>query len=376
MPRFLARLLREHRRRPADRGQAVVLIAAMLTVLGGMAAMAIDLSSYVADRRALQNDADAIALAASQDLPDSSATLAAANTWAGKNNVDDVEIESIDIIQQSLPSEPNPKVRVTLAHEHEFTFARFLGISSAGVRVSAAAIKTSASGGNDVVPVCVTVDTLNGVSLGDEVTLKYDANLIENGNTGPCRIDGPGNGNCQTSGGYCDGLKYGSDGAVCAESANSDFCSGPSVVDTQPGNVVSGTRNAIQYRLDNTDIQCDEFDEVFTDDDGSGAPDQDGDGIYRLTTECNPFTEGGYESLRVLIVPVIDELCPTQGGGSCEVTIIDFALFFLDGFATPNSCTGNKCEIVGRFVRVNQNIGLLAGTYDPNAANSFVRLVE
>ena len=80
---------------------------------------------------------------------------------------------------------------------------------------------------------------------------------------------------------------------------------------------------------------------------------------------------GGSDSARILIVPVIDELC----NGSCEVTIVEFALFYLEGFG--NGCgQGNECEVVGTFVRVNQNIGLLAGTFDADSFNNFVRLVQ
>jgi hypothetical protein len=166
-------------------------------------------------------------------------------------------------------------------------------------------------------------------------------------------------------------VKYGSQDVVCAAGADPTYCDGPTVVDTQPGNVVGGTRNAILYRINNTDSHCNEFGEVFTDDDGTGAPDEDGDGIYRIVDECNPFLAGSYPSLRVVIVPVIDQVC----NGSCEVTIVNFALFFIERIGT-GGCTANDCEVVGRYVRVNQNIGLLGGTFDPESLNSFVRLVE
>jgi hypothetical protein len=352
-------------------GQAIVLIAALLAVIGGMAALAIDFSSYAADHRELQNDADAMALAASLDLPSSSAAIAAAESWAAKNNIEGYEIEDVEIIPQGT-GEPNPRVRVTLRREHEFTFARLIGISSADVVTSAAAIKTSAAGGDGVVPFSVTAAAMNSVNIGDEVVLKYDSRNIQNGNTSPVSIDDPGAGNCSHGEGYCHGVQHGANNPVCAQGADPTYCTGPSVVDTETGNLIGPTGTAVNYRLDNTDSHCDEFDEVFTDDDGSGAPDQDDDGIYRLTDDCNPFTEGGYDSLRVIIVPIIDSLC----NGRCEVTIQDFGLFFLEGFANGNRCTGNDCEIIGRFVRVNQNIGLLAGTFDPDSANSFVRLVE
>ena len=359
----LAELLRRLHRR--QRGQVLWLVAGLIAVIGGMTAIAVDLGSYAAHRRDLQNAADAIALAASLELPDGAAAQARADEWAVKNGVDPSRM-SVEIIDQSLPSEPNPKVRVEVEDDHEFTFARLVGITSATVDAKAAAIKSSPAGGDGTIPLAPTTAALSGVTLGEPVVLKYDASDISQGNTGPIRIDGPGAGNCSSSARYCTGLMYGSENIVCAEGADDSYCTGPTQVDTQPGNLIGSTRTAITYRLDNTDAACDEFTEVFEDDPTTADP-----GVYRIVQECNPYLEGGYSSLRVVIVPVIDELC----NGSCTVTIVNFALFFLEGFGN-GGCTGNDCEIIGRFVSVNQNVGLLAGTFDPNSFNSFVRLVE
>ena len=352
----------------AQRGQVLVLVAGLLAVFGGVTAVAIDLGSYTADRRDQQNSADAIALAASQELPNEDDALVAANEWALKNDIDTGGM-TVEVIPQSA-TEPNPKVRVTVESDHSFTFARLIGINSATVSATAAAIKTSPAGGAGMVPLSITQDALTGVALGDEVVLKYDANDIDQGNTSPIRIDGPGGGNCEFNNQFCTGVKFGSETTICAAGTDTTFCSGPTTADTQPGNLIGNISEAIQYRLDNTDLQCDEFDEVFEDD-----PDSAELGTYRIVQECNPFLAGSYSSLRILIVPVIEELCSPPEGGACEITIIDFALVFLEGFGS-GGCIGVDCEIVGRFVRVNQNVGLLAGSFDPTAFNHFVRLVE
>jgi Flp pilus assembly protein TadG len=362
----------------ANHGQALVLVAVIIAIIAGMAAVAVDGGSYSAERRDLQNAADAIALAASRELPSASAAQSAADTWAVKNGVDPDSM-SVTIVPQGI-GEPNPKVVVEIERDHPFTFARLVGITSAAVGADATAIRTSAAGGDGMVPLSVTDEALIGMGLGDPVVLKYDANDITQGNTAPIRIDGSGSGNCESSDNYCRGVTYGSENVVCAEGIDPTYCSGPSVVDTQTGNVVGGTRTAIESRIDATDTHCDAFDEVFEDDPTSSDP-----GTYHIVTACNPFLEGGYESHRVLIIPVIDQLC----NGSCNVTILSFALFFLEGFGNANEngngngngnnnqgCTGNDCEVIGRFVRVNQNVGLLAGTFDPQSFNTFVRLVQ
>ncbi len=347
-----------------QQGQVLVLVAGLLSVFGGMTAVAVDLGSYMAHRADQQNSADAIALAASQELPDEGAVLSVASQWAVKNDIDPSDI-NVEIIPQS-DSELNPKVRVEVQGEHGFTFARLIGINSATVSTTAAAIKSSPSGGDNVVPLAVTEAALVGVTVNDQVVLRYDSNDITNGNTGPIVIDNTGTGNCQDSASYCDGLKEGSESVVCAVGEDPTYCDGPSTVNTFPGNVVGGTREAITYRLDNTSAQCDEFYEVFEDDPLTAEAD-----IFRIVNECNPYLEGGYDSMRVLIIPIIDELCT----GSCPVTITGFALFFLEGFGN-GQCTGSDCEIIGRFVQVNQNVGLLAGTFDPNAFDHSTRLVE
>lgn len=352
-----------------QRGQVLVIVVLLMTVLAAGAAMSLDVGNYLSHRRTLQNSADAIALAASQELPTSSGTLVIANEWAVKNSVDPDSM-TVTIVPQHLPSEPNPKVIVELAVNHAFTFARLLGIDSATLTVSATAIMTSAAGGDGLAPLSVTEEALANATFGQEIVLKYDANNIEQGNTSPLQIDGPGSGNCgNLTNKYCNALQYGSESVVCADGVDPTYCDGPSVVTTEPGNKVGATRTAINNRLDSTDAACSNFEGVngvFEDD-----PTTSETGVYRIKQECNPFLGSSYESHRVLIIPVIDELC----NGSCEVTIVAFALFFLERIG-DGGCTGNDCEIVGRFVTVNQNVGLLAGTFDSQSHNTFVRLVS
>lgn len=351
-----------------DRGQMIVLGAFFIMIMTGSAALAIDVGSYMSHRRSLQNAVDAIALAASLNLPVGDSAHAAANEWANKNGVD-INSMTITITQQNLPSEPNPKVTIEIEVDHDLTFARVLGLDSADISVTATAIITSPAGGAGVSPLSVSEEALAGATLGDEVVLKYDANNISQGNTSPIRIDGPGSGNCGSSDNYCSGLMNGGESVICAQGADTTYCDGASVVDTEPGNKIGATRTAINWRLESTEEQCSEFEGdhgVFEDD-----PTTNEQGVYRIKPDCNPFVNSKYDSHRVMIIPIIDELC----NGSCEVTITGFALFFLERVGDAG-CSGNDCEIVGRFVTVNQNVGLLAGTYDEDSYNKFVRLVS
>ena len=66
---------------------------------------------------------------------------------------------------------------------------------------------------------------------------------------------------------------------------------------------------------------------------------------------------------------------PVMGQADAPVTIVEFALFFLEGYS-ENGCTGNDCEIEGRFINSNTNYGALMGVYDENTFAHFVRLVN
>jgi hypothetical protein len=106
------------------------------------------------------------------------------------------------------------------------------------------------------------------------------------------------------------------------------------VESTLTGNKVSGTREGVAFRIDNTIPECDTFGEVFL---------PNGAGGFQMVETCNPFL-GATGSLRVVLVPVIDNFC----NGSCDVTIKYFALLFLNSLG---KCTGNSCEVTGTFVQ-------------------------
>src|SRR2546423_15151262 len=80
--------LRKHRKSGRGQGgQIIVLAAILLPILLAMAGLAVDVGSYAAERRNLQNAADAIALAAARDLPNQNAAQASAQAWATKNGI-------------------------------------------------------------------------------------------------------------------------------------------------------------------------------------------------------------------------------------------------------------------------------------------------
>lgn len=341
-----------------ERGQMLMLVALLIPVLLGMAAMAVDLGGYASDRRSLQNAADSIALAASKDLPNASAATASAQTWAAKNGINWNNVTFT--VTQVGPGAPNPKVSVDINRTHDFAFIKALGVNNRAVGAHAAAIKTSPGGAGGLVPWSVTQAQANSVPFGTTLTVKYDSNNVQNGNFGAIALDGTG------SSVYLDTIENGSTSVVCAQGVTgcttiSNECTG-STCPTEPGNMVGKTKAGVDDRMNGTAPECDTFAEVFT------GPTN---GKYVINRSCNPWLDGGYASRRVVLVPIINGLC----NGRCDVTITGFALFWLEGYGA-GGCTGNSCEIKGRFVNADLSVNALTGIYDANASIVFTKLSE
>jgi Flp pilus assembly protein TadG len=342
--------------RRGESGQVLLIAALLIPIILGMTAMAVDLGSFAAERRSLQNAADAIALAAAQELPDKSAAADVAVKWAARHDVDAADM-TVTVDTGGL----NPSVRIEIERPHDFAFMPVLGIDNAAVGAAATAIKTTPGAAANLVPWAVLQSTEESAAPGGLVTLKYDSNNVTTGNFGAIRLDGSG------SSVYGKTIEQGSTSTVCVVGVTGCTDTSPvceaGVCTSETGNMVGQTRSAVQYRLDNTSPSCDSFAEVF-----SGPT----DGAYSLKSQCNPFLEGSLPSLRVILLPVITDLC----NGACDYKVVKFAMFWLEGFGGNGKCTGSNCEVQGRFVSANANIGALAGTYDEDSALKFVRLVE
>ncbi len=336
----------------------LVIAALLFPILLGMTALAVDLGSYASARRTLQNSADAMALAAAQDLPDASAAQATAQSWATKNGVNwnDVTFSVTEVDDDVL----NPTVSVTISKPHNFAFIGALGVGTKNVGAHAAAIKTSPGGAGGLMPWSVLQSTEQTAQPGQSVTIKYDASNVTNGNFGALALDGTG------ASTYKATIDNGSTSVVCAQGVTtcttvSAECSG-STCPTQTGNMIGPTRTAVDYRIANTDPSCSTFDQVF-----SGPV----NGKYQINPQCDPWLSGSKPSLRVILVPIINSLC----NGNCNVTILGFSLFFLEGYGA-GGCTGNSCEIQGRFVNADLTVDALTGVYDPNSSIHFTKLSQ
>jgi hypothetical protein len=327
-------------------GQGVVLAALSMVVIMAFAAMAIDVGLCLHERRALQNGADTAALAGAQELPSSpGGARQKAAEWAGKNGIGAGELEAIEIKSTYATDDT---VTVKVKRDVPYMFARVLGLSSATMSADASARVGSPAAVGGLVPFGVLE---SAVSFTGPTVLKYDANHVTQGNFGPLAVDGSG------ANVYQETTEHGSETALCSETEPT--CADPTT-ETQTGNMIGKTRQGIEWRLAHTSSGCNEFHEVF----------QDVGGTYRVASQCNPFSSlGPDQGSRLVIVPIIEALC----NGSCTVTIVNFGMFFIDSL---DHCTGNDCQITGRFVDAQADIETLIGKYDPEGLLHFVRLVE
>ena len=347
---------RSHRAR--ERGQVLVIFARLVPVLLGMAALAVDVGSYAGHKRALQNEADSIALAAAQDLPNAAAAQLTAQTYATKYGLNWSDV-TFSVVPQGA-GHPNPEVRVDVTRPHPFALIRLLGVTSANVRSHASAIKTSPGGGAHLTPWAVLASTVSTSQPGTTITLKYDATNSTTGNFGAIQIDGSGASTYRTS------VENGSTTTACAQgvttcTSTSPVCSS-GTCPSETGNMVGPTRTAVDDIMANTDPHCDTFAEVFSG--PSGGP-------YTLNHQCNPWLSGSYASPRVIILPVITSLC----NGNCDLTVVSFALFWLEGYQ-GSQCTGNSCLIQGRFINADLTVDAVAGVYSASSLIHFTRLSE
>ncbi len=121
-----------------ESGQMLILFVLGLGVLLGMVAMSVDVGFILHERRSQQNAADAAALAAVQELPESSsAAVAAAYDWANRNGYSTADGATVTV---NTPYQGNPgAVEVIIERDQPFIFALALGLDSVDVNARAVA---------------------------------------------------------------------------------------------------------------------------------------------------------------------------------------------------------------------------------------------
>jgi hypothetical protein len=154
---------------------------------------------------------------------------------------------------------------------------------------------------------------------------------------------------------------HGSDAWICVVGQERPGC--PSVMTTQTGNVVGPTDDGLGFLSTDVPEACNTFDEVFT-----PVPSTE---LYQLEPTCNPWATS-QPATNIALVPVIDSLC----NGSCDVTILRFAMFYVEGWTCSGGGAGGSCEVTGRYVETSVDPSAYIGPLDPLGSVTFVRLIE
>ena len=132
-----------------ERGQVMIWTALFFFVFLAVIAIVVDVGFWLSDRRDAQNDADAMALAAAQELPDTLAATDIVYEWAALNNVSADEVERIEFedANGNLCSSCNASlVRVFVKRDSVIFMSQVFDVFSAQVAVKAAAVIKPLSG--------------------------------------------------------------------------------------------------------------------------------------------------------------------------------------------------------------------------------------
>jgi Flp pilus assembly protein TadG len=323
----------------AEEGQILILAAGAMVAMLMFAAIAIDVGFFLRTKRDLQNDADAMALAGSRELPSTSSADTLARQWGTNNTVTAAEVQSITFGTTCSGTAVQDTITVRLQRPQTTFLAKVVGINSATLKACATARAGSAAAGSELLPFGFLVDD-PGVAdvcfFDDNPDLWTETCVLKipkpndtwtSGNTGPLRLDEGGDdddydGDCNLGGSgsseYEENIR---DGSECMYAPGDD-------VRTKTGSMVGPTCDAL---TDEIGGNTDSFSDVFS---------NPVNGTYTTVDKTSP---------RYGLIPVV-EVPAGASGSSTEVVIVTFITVYIEDW----DCDGaNKTEIVVRPVKSN-----------------------
>lgn len=321
-----------------EKGAAAVIVALMITVLLGLAALVIDVGYLYEIRRQLQSAADAAALAACQEMvlkasdPNVMALSAdVAQEYATRKNTAENANPTIDLTDRS--------VTVTTSRKANLFFAKVFGTSEKTVHATAKAKVAYLVGTKKMIPLGIPVPSA-GFSYEQPYTLFI------------------GNGPGVTGNHYGLRLKYEdpSSGSIVMDSGNgaATFEKGISgdysatlynlgdIVETKPGRMEGPITDGINDRLQGDTCTWDAW-------------------KRDATTHSNK-----YQCKRLVVIPLLEGL----GSGTTNVKIVGFGQFFIDN--PPFDANG---DLTGRFIE-HVKSGKLGTTPPPGPSIKVIHLVK
>jgi Flp pilus assembly protein TadG len=302
-------------------GVTLVLFALCMPVFMGIAALVVDVGHGFADKRDLQNAADAAALAASSYLPSTDPAVLtqaqnAAIDYAARNGAT-ITVGDVTFTSTSVT---NDTVKITTHDAVPFSFAPALGITSGAVRAHSAAELGTTIGGIGVMPWGVPPPN-GGFVFGQQYCLKLTSQ-------GTCSTGTPSNFQIEdvdntgdSSGSYYSGLIVTGSHTVVHVGDVKNIITGNKAGPTEQG--LGCTGNSGRLAGNNQT-----FSQVIQSTGSGGDDDHHGSTSYTVLDWHSP---------RLVLIPVIVTV------NSSQVRVTGFAVFFIDG-------CGPKASVVGRFV--------------------------
>lgn len=275
-----------------EKGAALVIVAAAMAALIGVAALVIDVGNMFLQDMRLSNAVDAAALAGAQVLHIGDAeAINTAEYYALQNGINS------DDVQVSI-SEDSRALVVSGQRRVDFTLAKIFGFNSTDLNKTCKAMVGNLISTQGIVPISIEDQILY---FGEDYILKYGAGgdpggAYHSGWFGALALGAQG------ASVYEENLKYGYQSVIkIAE-----------ILDEEPGNISGKTTAAIEYRLS----QCKHTPSCTYDNFAPGCP-------------------------RVVMVPVVKPY------DHKEVEVVGFAAFFLEGVGGQ----GVDNYITGKFIK-------------------------
>lgn len=300
-----------------QRGNVLILFAASMTMMVGLAAVSVDVGRAYATRQRLKMVLDGAAFAGASRLPDTNAASAAANQVLQANKVPST--------QASITFSPdNTWIYVNAQDTVKTTFARVLGVTQVSVPGNTAAHSAPAKQVTGVIPIGVPNQTF---TYGQKVVLKGGSgNSVGPGNYGALALGGNG------ANTYRDNLASGYQSPLRVGDR----------VPTKPGNMVGPTEQGCNARM--AQQSQNNSDENYDDNHQFEGEEWGQNGAFVHSSPGSPL---------VAFLPVVD-FSGVQGRSDVEV--LGFAAFHIEG------CTGG--EVTGRFLRAVTETDFAAGGQD------------
>jgi Flp pilus assembly protein TadG len=324
----------------AERGQILVLAAVFTAIVLGTTALAIDLGVFLSHARDAQNAADAVALAAAQELRDGGdqqAAIAAAQEWAAKNGVDLSDLDCCVFEDLRPIGDPDGKLDTVTAQVQSTSdtiFARTLDIAQMSLSRDATAQVAHARGA-PVCPWAILGDETDtdpddgdyyGIVPGQVYALKVAVGLQDEGNFRALDLGQQG------ASGYIELIENGCDSDEVGVWGEGDEI----LTDSKPGDMGNPTRQALNeyYSYEFADGTSDELGYGWCD--VEFELDEEDPTVGQVTGSYDPYPQNSRDGCernpftgdmgRVVTIPVIDHL---PNGASEPVTILGLSSLYI-----------------------------------------------